>query len=50
MIASALEDIAQLYLEQGRALPVPKESAEDPKADWIGRITLPVHDILRRPS
>ena len=26
MIASALEDVAQLYVEQGRALPVPKAS------------------------
>ena len=38
MIASALGEMAQLYLEQGKPLPVPNEEAGDPKADWIERM------------
>jgi predicted RNase H-like HicB family nuclease len=35
MIASALEDMAQLYLEEGRPLPTPAPDATDPEADAI---------------
>ncbi len=35
MIASAMEDLAESYLEEGRALPVPDPEAGDPKADLI---------------
>ena len=42
MVASALEDIAQLHLEQGRALPVPKASVEDPDADLIEKMPLAI--------
>ena len=38
MIASALEEVAQLYLEQGRALPVPQEPREGIEADLIERM------------
>ena len=50
MIAIALEDIAQLYLEQGRALPVPKPSAEDPRADLIEKMPLTVGVPARNRS
>lgn len=35
MIASALEDMAQLYLEQGRALPTPHDDSIAGDADLI---------------
>ena len=35
IIAGAMEDLAQSYLEEGRALPVPDPQAADPKADLI---------------
>ena len=41
MIAGALEDLAQLYLEQGRALSVPKASVEDARADLIEKMSTP---------
>ena len=31
MIASALEDIAEIYLEEGQPLPIPVSDAADPK-------------------
>ena len=42
MIASALEEVAQLYLEQGRALPVPREPQEGMEADLIERMPLSI--------
>ena len=48
MIASALEDIAQLCLEEGRALPVPCPEASDPEADLIELIPLTVGVGARR--
>ncbi len=42
MIASALEDIAQLHLEQGRALPVPNPDATAADADLIELLPLSV--------
>jgi predicted RNase H-like HicB family nuclease len=35
MIASALEDLARLLLEEGRPLPVPSEEARSAEADLI---------------
>jgi predicted RNase H-like HicB family nuclease len=43
MIASALEDLAQLLLEEGKPLPVPSEDAHSPDADLIELIPLSVH-------
>jgi hypothetical protein len=40
MVASALEEIAQLYLEQDRPLPIPFEPAEDVEAFLIERLPL----------
>lgn len=42
MIASALEDMADIYLEEGRPLPSPSASATDPDADLIEVIPLSV--------
>ena len=42
MIASALEDMAGDYLEQGRSLPQPDQSADDPEADLIELLRLRV--------
>lgn len=43
MIASALEDLAHLLLEEGRPLPVPSEEAHSPEADLIEIVPLSVH-------
>lgn len=43
MIASALEDLAQSLLEEGRPLPVPSEGAYAPDADLIELVPLSVH-------
>ena len=43
MIGSALEDLVQLLLEQGRPLPAPSEEAHDPEADLIELVPLSVH-------
>ncbi len=40
MIASALEDLAQLLLEEGKPLPPPTEDASAPNADLIEQIPL----------
>ncbi len=42
MIASALEDIAQMHLEEGRALPVPNPNATVADADLIELLPLSV--------
>jgi len=42
MIASALEDVAQMHLEQGKALPVPKPDAMEADADLIELLPLSV--------
>jgi predicted RNase H-like HicB family nuclease len=42
MIASALEDIAQLHLEEGKALPVPNPDAMAADADLIELLPLSV--------
>lgn len=43
MIASALEDLAQALLEEGKPLPVPSEGAQTPDADLIELVPLSVH-------
>ena len=35
MIASALEDVAQMHLEEGKPLPMPNSEATAPDADLI---------------
>jgi predicted RNase H-like HicB family nuclease len=42
MIASALEDIAQMHLEEGKALPVPNPDATAADADLIELLPLSV--------
>ena len=42
MIASALEDIAQMHLEEGKALPVPDPDATAADADLIELVPLSV--------
>ena len=49
MIASALEEVAQLYLEQGRALPVPQAPSDETAGDLIERMPLSIEvPALRR--
>jgi hypothetical protein len=43
MIASALEDLAQALLENGKPLPVPIEDSQNPNADLIELVPLSVH-------
>lgn len=43
MIASAIEDLAQILLEEGKPLPVPAETAESQEADLVELIPLTVH-------
>jgi predicted RNase H-like HicB family nuclease len=43
MIASAMEDLAQILLEEGKPLPVPDTDATGPDADLIELIPLSVH-------
>jgi len=40
MIASALEEMAQMLLDEGRALPVPKSEVSDLDADLVELIPL----------
>jgi len=48
MIASAMEDLAQLLLEEGKPLPVPNPVATSADADLIGLVPLSVHvGVLR---
>lgn len=50
MVASALEDMAESYLEEGRALPAPSASATDPEADFIELVPLSIAANVRRPG
>jgi predicted RNase H-like HicB family nuclease len=43
MIASAMEDLAQMLLEEGKPLPVPNPEATAPDADLIELVPLSVH-------
>jgi predicted RNase H-like HicB family nuclease len=42
MIASALEDVAQMHLEEGKALPIPNPDATAADADLIELLPLSV--------
>jgi len=46
MIASALEDVAQMHLEEGRALPTPDPNATAADADLIELLPLSVETGL----
>ncbi len=48
MIASALEDLAELLLEEGKPLPIPSGDVNSPEADLIEIVPLSVHAGLRR--
>ena len=50
MIASALEDMAESYLEEGRPLPTPSADATDREADSMELIPLSVAAGAMRPS
>jgi hypothetical protein len=43
MIASALDDLAQELLQEGKPLPVPSEDTHDVEADLIELVPLSVH-------
>ena len=43
MIASALEDLAEAMLEEGKPLPVPSENAHSTDADLIELVPLSVY-------
>ena len=43
MIASAMEDLAQLLLEEGKPLPTPSDGATAPDANLIELVPLSVH-------
>lgn len=43
MVASALEDLAQALLEEGRPLPVPSDDVHSADADLIELVPLSVH-------
>jgi predicted RNase H-like HicB family nuclease len=49
MIASALEDVAQMYLEEGKPLPVPDPEAAAPDADLVELVPLSVEAGVPRP-
>lgn len=48
MIASALEDLAQLNIEEGKPLPVANPDSADPEADLIELIPVSVPAGSRR--
>jgi predicted RNase H-like HicB family nuclease len=43
MIASAMEDLAQLHLEQGKPMPSPHADAAASEADLVELVPLTVH-------
>jgi predicted RNase H-like HicB family nuclease len=43
MIASAMEDLAQILLEEGKPLPVPDAGASAEDADLVEMVPLSVH-------
>lgn len=50
MIASALEQMAESYLEEGLPLPAPSVTAADPEADSVELIPLSVAAGATRPA
>jgi len=49
MIASAMEDLAQMLLEEGKPLPRPNPAASAPDADLIELLPLSVEVGASRP-
>ena len=49
MIASALQDVAQLHLEEGKPLPVPDSDATAVDADLIELLPLSVEAGVHKP-
>jgi predicted RNase H-like HicB family nuclease len=49
MIASALEDMAQVYLEEGKPFPVPNPDAVAADADFVELMPLSVEAGAPRP-
>jgi len=49
MIASALEDMAQMHLEEGKPLPVPNPDAAAPDADLVELMPLTVEVGASKP-
>ena len=49
MIASALEDVAQVYLEEGKPSPVPKPDAVAADADFVELMPISVGAGVPRP-
>jgi predicted RNase H-like HicB family nuclease len=49
MIASALEDVAQMHLEEGKPLPVPNPEAASSDADLVELVPLSVEVCAPRP-
>jgi predicted RNase H-like HicB family nuclease len=49
MIASALEDVAQMHLEDGKPLPVPNPEAMSSEADLVELVPLSVEVGAPRP-
>ena len=43
MVSSALEDLAQALLEEGKPLPIPSDTAHSPDADLIELVPLSIH-------
>lgn len=43
MIGSALEDLAQILLEQGKPLPIPSDDVNSSDADLIELVPLSIH-------
>jgi predicted RNase H-like HicB family nuclease len=43
MIATALEELAQILLQEGKALPIPSDDAQNPEADLIELVPLSIH-------
>ena len=48
MITSALEDMAETYLDEVRALPTPDPESSDPEADFIELIPLTLAAGVKR--
>jgi predicted RNase H-like HicB family nuclease len=49
MIASALEEMAQFYLDEGKPLPMPQSEAAAPDADLVELLPLSVEVSVPRP-
>ena len=43
MIASAMEDLAQILIEEGKPLPMPNSEASSPDADLVELVPLTLH-------